>query len=456
MSLIDAAKLRDQVRGRIIEPSDDSYEELRTVFYRGYDRRPGLIVRPLDAADVAAVVTAAAVAGAPLAVRSGGHSVAGHGVCEGGVVIDLRDIREVAIDPASRVAVAGTGLTAGDYTTAAGGYGLATGFGDTGSVGIGGITLAGGIGLLVRKYGLTIDSLLAAEIVTADGSTLHVDAESHPDLFWALRGGGGNFGVVTAFRYRLHQVDWVVGGLLAFPATVGLVLDLVAAAAEASDELSAIINVMKAPPLPFVPVEYHGKPVVAFMFVHAGDVDAGQHLADRLRSLAPPIIDMARPMRYPEFFAMEAGPPSVEHEVSHTTFLDVVDDRLVAGILEQVGTSTAPMVVAQLRVLGGAMARVAEDATAFAHRDRKYMTTVGAAYDDPAETETHEDWIRRFAGILATDRPGVYSGLLGRDGADRIRDAYPGPTWDRLAAVKRRYDPHNLFRLNHNISADAE
>lgn len=452
MKASDISELRDRVRGRVIDPAADGYDDMRTVFYRAYDRRPAVIVRPVDARDVSTVVSLARATGTEVAVRSGGHSVAAHGSTEGGIVIDLRDMRDIEVDTTERTAWAQSGLTAGEYTEAAGAHGLATGFGDTGSVGIGGITLAGGIGLLVRKHGLTIDSLLAAEVVTADGEILRTDADTHPDLFWAIRGGGGNFGVVTRFQYRLHPVDRVTGGFLAFAADVDLVLDLITIGREGGDDLSMICAIMKAPPIPFIPEEFHGKPVAACLLAHAGDTAGGEQVATRLRGLGSPIVDMVRGMGYPELFEAGGGPPWIEREVSHTAFLDTIDRPLVAGLVEQVAESTAPLAAAQLRVLGGAMARVPNDATAFAHRDRMYMATAVAAYEDSSEDDAHQGWIRRVASTVTTDRPGAYSGFLGTDGADRIREAYPGRTWDRLVEIKRRYDPENLFRHNHNIA----
>jgi FAD/FMN-containing dehydrogenase len=232
---ISIAQLRAALNGLVIAPGDAEYDGMRTVFYGGFDRRPAVIVRVADATDVARVVSLAQATGLELAVRSGGHSVAGHSVSDGGIVLDLSDMRALQIDPQRRTAWAQTGLTAGEYTTAAGAYGLATGFGDTGSVGIGGITLGGGVGYLVRKYGLTIDDLLAAEIVTADGQLLRVDAETHPDLFWAIRGGGGNFGVATRFQFQLHAVDTVVGGMLILPATPDVISGFIAEAEAASE-----------------------------------------------------------------------------------------------------------------------------------------------------------------------------------------------------------------------------
>ena len=386
----------------------------------------------------------------PLAVRSGGHSLARHSVTEGGIVLDLRDMRALEIDAQQRIASAETGLTAGEYTTAAGAHGLATGFGDTGSVGIGGITLGGGIGYLVRKYGLTIDDLLAAEVVTADGQVLQVDEGSHPDLFWAIRGGGGNFGVATRFRFRLHQLDQVVGGMLLLPATPDLIASFVAEAEAAPEELSTIANVMPAPPLPFVPAEHHGRLVIMATLVHAGAVEDGQRAVAPFRALAEPIADMVRPMPYPEIYPPEEGGfhPTA---VSRTMLVDAVDRDATAAIVEHLEASTAPMRVAQLRVLGGAMARVPAEATAFAHRASRLMVNVAAIYGRPEEAEDHEAWVDRFAAALRNGDARAYVNFLGDEGQARVREAYPGSTWERLAAVKRRYDPTNLFHLNQNI-----
>ena len=264
------------LEGQVLTPQDAAYDHARAVFAAHIDRRPALIARVAGPHDIASVIARARELGSELAVRGGGHSPAGHGVSEGGIVIDLSALRRFELDVAERTAWAGAGLTAGAFTVAAGEHGLATGFGDTGSVGIGGITLAGGIGFLVRKHGLTIDGLLAAEIVTADGRLRHVDAQTEPELFWALRGGGGNFGVVTRLKYRLHPVDTVVGGLLVLPATPEVIAGFVAHAEAAPDELSTIATVMAAPPLPFLPEEVHGSNVMMARMVYAGDAEAGR------------------------------------------------------------------------------------------------------------------------------------------------------------------------------------
>ncbi len=443
-------QLRAALNGRVIAPDDAGYDKARTVFYGGIDHRPAVIIRAADATDVARVVSLAREIGLELAVRSGGHSLAGHGVASGGIVLDLSNMQELDIDIERRTAWAQPGLTAGEYATAVGAYGLATGFGDTGSVGIGGITLSGGVGYLVRKHGLTIDDLLAADIVTADGQFLRVDAEAHPDLFWAIRGGGGNFGVVTRFQFRLHEVDTIVGGMLMLPATPDVIQAFVAEAEAAPEELSTIANVMTAPPLPFVPAEHHGQLIIMALMCYAGATDAGERAIAPFRALATPIADMVRPMRYPEIY-----PPGEEgyHPVvaGRTMFLDAVDRRTAETVFDHLRAGTAPMRVAQLRVLGGAMARVPGDATAFAHRGRRIMVNVGAIYERPDEAALHEAWVTDFAAALRQGEPGAYVGFLGNEGQARIREAYPGSTWDRLAAIKRRYDPTNLFRLNQNI-----
>jgi FAD/FMN-containing dehydrogenase len=448
-SSISIPRLRDSFDGRVTAPDDAGYDQARKVFYGKYDRRPAAIVRPADAAEVAQVVTLAADSGQELAVRSGGHSLAGHSVSEGGIVLDLSEMTALDLDLEGRAAWAQTGLTAGAYTTAVGGHGLATGFGDTASVGIGGITLGGGVGFLVRRHGLTIDNLLAAEVVTADGRVLQVDAETHPDLFWAIRGGGGNFGVATRFRYRLHELPSIVGGMLLLPGSAEVIEALVATAEAAPEELSLIANVMVAPPMPFLPPAAHGQLVVMTLLCYAGDAEAGERALAPFRALADPITDMVQPMPYAGLFE-PADDMEVVEESARSLFMDGVDSRAATAIVEQLQATTAPMAVAQLRVLGGAMARVPAEATAFAHRDRRVMAGVGCVYQDAGERPTHEAWADGFAAALRGG-PGVYVNFLSNEGPGRVREAYPGRTWDRLVEVKRRYDPGNLFRLNQNI-----
>lgn len=444
------SELRSLFNGRVLAPGDPEYDKARTVFYGGIDRRPAAIVRVQDAGDVVRLVSLARETGVELAVRSGGHSVAGHCVTEGGIVLDLSRMKALNIDARQRSAWAETGLTAGEYTQAAHAHGLATGFGDTASVGIGGLTLGGGVGYLVRKYGLTIDDLLAAEIVTAGGQLLRVDQQTHPDLFWAIRGGGGNFGVATRFQFRLHDVATVVGGMLILPATPQAIASFIAEAEAAPDELSTIANVMIAPPMPFLPAEVHGKPVIMAMLVYAGDAEVGKRAVAPFQALASPLVDMIHVMSYPEIYQEEAGE---YHPVAaaRTMFIDNVDRSMAETILDRLATSTASMAVTQLRVLGGAMARVPDEATAFAHRSARIMVNLAALYEKPEEKPVHEAWVNEFSAAVHQGNDGAYVNFLGDEGQGRVLAAYPGATWERLRAVKKRYDPSNLFRLNQNI-----
>jgi FAD/FMN-containing dehydrogenase len=451
---ITISELRAAFNGRVIAPDDAGYDEARAVFYGAIDRRPAVIIRVASAADVSQVVSLARETGLNLAVRSGGHSLAGHSTTDGGIVLDLSDMKALQIDTERRTAWAETGLTAGEYTAVAGTHGLATGFGDTGSVGIGGITLGGGVGYFVRKYGLTIDDLLAADVVTADGRLLRVDAETHPDLFWAIRGGGGNFGVATRFRFRLHEVDTIVGGMLLLPATPDVIESFVAEAEAAPEELSVIANIMPAAPMPFVPAVHHGRLVIMAMLVYTGEVGAGERTIAPFRALATPLADTVGPKPYPQMY--EPTGPGPDEEVARSLFIDSVDSRVAETIVEHLQASSAPLAVAQLRVLGGAMARVPAEATAFAHRKRQIMVALGAVYEHREEEAVHEDWVTSFAAALGQGDAGVYVNFLGDEGEGRVREAYPGSTWDRLAAIKGRYDPTNLFRLNQNIAPATE
>jgi len=449
---IPIAHLRESVRGRVITSDDAEYDQVRTIVLGGADPRPAAVVRVADADDVAAVVRVARESGAELAVRSGGHSGAGHSSVDGGIVIDLRDMKALDVDAEDRTAWAETGLTAGEVTIALAERGLAIGFGDTGSVGIGGITLGGGVGYLARKHGLTIDSLLAAEIVTADGEVLRVDADLHPDLFWAIRGGGGNFGVATRFLYRLAELPSFVGGMLVLPATAETVAGFIAAAEAAPDELSTIANIMNAPPMPFLPEEVHGQVVILAMLAYAGDADAGERAIAPFRALATPLADMVKPSPYPEMY-----PPHDDSyhptAVAVTMFIDHVDRDAAATIMEFLEDSDATMRAAQLRVLGGAVSRVPADATAFAHRNGRIMVNLAAFYEGEDDRKVRQAWVDEFRSALTQGGDGsAYVNFLGDEGTERVRDAYPGATWDRLASVKARYDPDNLFHRNQNVT----
>jgi FAD/FMN-containing dehydrogenase len=438
------------IKGRVITADDPAYDQARTVFYGGIDKRPSAIFRVADADDVRRAIRMARDEGVELAIRSGGHSIAGHSTTDGGLVIDLREMSNVEIEADASTAWVGAGATAHRVTEALAEYGRAIGFGDAGSVGVGGITLGGGIGFLVRKFGLTIDSLLAAEVVTADGRHRRVDAEHDPDLFWAVRGGGGNFGVVTRLRFRLHALPHFTGGVLVLPATPGTIAGFAAAAVAAPEELSTIANVMTAPPMPFLPAEVHGRLVILAFVAFAGDGESADRAIAPLRSLATPLADTVRPGPYLGMYPPE-DPNHRPTAVVRTMFVDGIDAAAAESVLEYLTKSDAPMGVAQLRPLGGAVARVPSDATAYAHRSRPMLVNAAAFYQGDADREASRAWVTEFAQRLQPHDTAAYVGFLGDDGPARIRAAYPGATWDRLRRIKSTYDPSNLFRLNQNI-----
>jgi hypothetical protein len=446
-SVID--QLRAAVGGPVITPDEPTYDKVRRVFPGDVDARPAAIVRATGSDDVARVVEIARDTDAELAIRSGGHNGAGHSTTEGGIVLDLRDMNRIELDIDGRTAWADGGVTAADYTNQAGQHGLATGFGDTGSVGVSGLTLGGGIGFLVRRYGLTIDSLLGAELVTADGQVRQVDEEHDPDLFWAIRGGGGNFGVATRLKFRLHEVGEIVGGMMILPATAESVEGFVAETHAAPEELSTIANVMPCPPMPFVPESTHGQLVIFGLLTYAGDVPDGQKQLDRFRGLAQPLADMTRPMPYPGMY-MPEDEDYRPTAAARTMFIDHVDGRTAVKIMDALEASDASMRVTQLRALGGAMARVPDDATAFANRSSRIMASVAAFWEGPDDRPIREAWVADLVGELPRDGR-AYVNFLVNEGEEGIRAAYPGPTYDRLAEIKRRYDPTNLFHRNQNI-----
>lgn len=444
------SELRDLFNGRVIAPDDPRYESARRVASGNIDHRPSAIIRVADAGDVSRLVSLARDHGFELAIRSGGHSGAGHSTSEGGIVLDLSAMKKLEIDHEHQTAWVETGMTAGEYTAAVGAHGFVTGFGDTGSVGLGGITLGGGVGYLVRKYGLTIDHLLAAEIVTADGQLLHVDENSHADLFWAIRGGGGNFGVATRFKFKLHKLDQGYGGMLIIPATADAIASFLTEADSAPDELSTILNIMPAPPMPFLAEEVHGKLILLAMMFYAGDAAMGEQVISKFRAIATPYADMLRPMTYPEMFP----PEDADYRpvaVSRTMFLDRVARSDAELILNHLQRSTGSMAVTQLRVLGGALARVPSDATAFAHRQSRIMANLAVLFENLAEKEIHEKWVTEFFSALQQSDKGMYVNFVGDEGEAHVRAAYPNGAWERLRKIKVKYDPDNLFRLNQNI-----
>jgi FAD/FMN-containing dehydrogenase len=451
---VSISQLRAKLKGRVITSEDADYDSVRIGLSLEVVRRPALIVRPVDAGDVSRVVLLARETGMELAIRSGGHSLAGFSTSEGGIVLDLSQMKRLKIDVEQLTAWAEAGLTAGEYTAETAKYGLATGFGDTASVGLGGLATGGGIGYLVRKYGLTIDNLLAAIVVTADGQIRHVNAETHPDLFWAIRGGGGNFGVVTHFKFRLHEVGTIVGGMLILPATAKVMAAFATAAEAAPEELSTIVYNMPAPPMPFIPKKYHGQIVSLAMLAYTGDVEEGLRVVAPFRKLAEPIVDRIGPMTYPEIY-WPGDPNSHSIYAVRSRFIDRVDERTAQIMLDHLHASTSGMPIAEFRVLGGAMAHVPVEATAFAHRSSRVMASFIVQYDNRDEAAIQNAWVTNAAAALDQGEGAVYVNFVGDEGEARVHDAYPNATWERLAAIKAKYDPTNLFRLNHNIAPKA-
>ena len=439
------------ITGSVIRPEDEGYDLARQVHNATVDLRPTCIVQAASAADVARTIVFARETGLELAVRGGSHSLAGYGTTEGGIVLDLGQMKGLHIDPVRRLAWAQAGLRAGEYTAAAAAHGLATPFGDTGSVGIAGLTLGGGIGWLVRKYGLAIDALVSVEIVTAEGRILVANETEHPDLFWAVRGGGGNFGVVTRFQFRLHPVSTVLGGALFMPPTREVLRGLESAAANAPEALTTISFLMPAPPAPFIPEPIQGQLTLAVMFVYDGDPEAGQAALAPFRALATPMAELVMPMPYVGIYEMLKDAEQRAPASHRSVFLNTLDDATVDTILERMAAPSSPVAMTQIRILGGAMARVEADATAFAHRDAKVMVVIITPFEDASEAPVHAAWTHGYYEALRPRAIGVYSNFLEAEGDERIREAYPDATYRRLADVKRRYDPTNLFRLNQNI-----
>lgn len=444
----DLRALRAALDGTVLVPGDEGFETGRLAHNTLFVRRPAVIVRPAGAVDVARAVLTARELDLEIAVRGGGHSLAGHSTTDGGMLIDLGAMADVGIDPLRWTGTAGGGATAGAYTVAAAQHGFATPFGDSASVGLGGLTLGGGIGWLTRKHGMTIDNLLEVDVVTADGELRTVSEASDPDLFWALRGGGGNFGIATRFTYRLHPVSTVTGGALVLPLTADVLVGIVEASLEAPEELTQISMIMALPPAPFVPQDLVGTPAVMILPVHAGDPDAGTAAMAPFRALAAPLIDMVGPMPYAGMYQLTAGGAEPGPEIARSAFLTGLDRSTAQAIVDRHSSPAGAFAMSQLRVLGGAMSRVPAGATAFAHRQTPVMATVMAfpanGYEEAAA------FADGFLADLSGAAAGVYSNFLG-DETGRLHEAYPGATYERLVAVKRRVDPQNVFHGNHNI-----
>ena len=450
------AALDRDLAGDLVTPGHPGYAAARRVWNGMVDRYPAAIAYCTGVVDVVAGIAFAREHGLPLAVRGGGHSVGGASVCVGGLVLDLSPMKGVQVDPARRVARAEAGLLLGELDRATQEYGLAVPAGQVSHTGIAGLTLGGGTGWLMRTHGLTVDNVLAVEFVTADGEFLRASETEHPELFWALRGGGGNFGVVTAFEYRLHPVGpLLLAGVILYPMeqaheVLRFSRDFIATA---PDEVNLVNVFLTVPPAPTFPAHLHGQQVLAVGVNYAGAIEDGERVLAPLRAFGAPAADMVGPMPYVALQSMiDAAAPHGLHYWEKAGVLRTIDDAAIATLIEEAKKATSPMSQAIVAWFGGAASRVPGDATAFAHRDVPAMFWIVATFPggDPAP---HAAWARDFAAALKPfGGDGVYVNTLGSEGSSRVREAYPAATYDRLVAAKNRYDPTNLFRLNQNIA----
>ena len=447
--------------GELIAPGDGRYHQARTVWNAAIDRCPALIARAGSTADVVAVIRYAQDRGMPLSVRGGGHSAAGLAVADGALMLDLSPMKQVTVDPAARIAVAAAGLTWAQLDAATQKHGLATTGGVVGSTGIAGLTLGGGFGWLDRMAGLACDNLVEADVVTADGQVRTVSSTQHPDLFWALRGGGGNFGVVTSFSYRLHPVTSAYGGFLGYP--FGWAADVLGVYAQASEEapgrLALYAALVTAPPLPFIPEGWHGRPLAALLPVCFGTADDHpERTVAWLRSRLPaPAVDTTGPMSYCEVQQLSEGPgvPGMHHYYT-AEWLAGLDDAAMQALIGAATRATSPRSMIVLKRMGGATAQVPAEATAFWYRQAPHNLDVHAQWAPGGDASAHRAWAHATRQALrAASAGGGYVNFLGDDqGSDRVRAAYGG-NYQRLTDVKARYDPGNFFRINHNIPPAA-
>ncbi len=434
-------ELAQALRGELIRPGDPGYDESRSIWNGAHDKKPALIIRCHGVADVVKAVEFARSEGLPLAVRGGGHSIPGFSTVDNGVVLDLSLMNAVRVDPDRRTLTAQGGALWSDVDAEAQAFGLAVTGGLISTTGIAGFTLGGGIGFLVRKCGLTCDNLVGADIVTADGRYLHVSEQEHPELLWALRGGGGNFGVVTSFEFRMHEVGPTVFAGLVFyrgEEAANVLRGFRAATIDAPDELSMVVNLTTAPPAEFLPEEVHGKPIIAVLGMWSGRPEDGDAATRPFRQLAPVVVDLFGPMPYVGMQSMlDALYPRGLWNYFRSAFFADLDEKTVGAIGD--AYSRVPNGLSELHVhhLGGAMGRVPADATAFGTRDKEFIVNVVARTGDAAGYDTVVDWARAATDSLGPDAAS-YVNFTGEGGEDRVRASYPPATYERLVAVKDR------------------
>lgn len=448
--------LSGNLRGKLVGPGDTEYEEARTIWNAMIDRRPGAVVRCAGAADVIRAVNHAREHDLALSVRAGGHNIAGKAVSDGSLMIDLTPMKSVRIDSRARTARVEPGVTLGEFDNEAQAFGLATPLGINSTTGVAGLTLGGGFGWISRKFGMSVDNLLSVDIVTADGELCSANEHENADLFWAVRGGGGNFGVVTSFEFRLHPVGpEVLSGLIFYPQEKAkeLLPRYRRIVAEAPDELTCWVVLRKAPPLPFLPEEAHGTDVLIFAACYVGDMREGEKAVAPLQALGEPIIDVIGPHPFAGWqtaFDPLLTPGARNYWKSHD--FKELSNETTDAILQYAGQLPSPECEIFIGHLGGAVNRVAADATAYPHRDTDFIMNVHTRWQEPAQDEVCVQWSRDlFEATKPYATGGVYVNFLTDEETDRLSSAY-GTNFDRLADIKAKYDPDNLFRVNQNIA----
>ena len=454
MATITFDTLRQQVRGDVIAAEDAGYDEARAVRNAMIDRRPAVVTRPVNAGDVIAAVNFARESHLPLAIRGGGHSVPGFGTCDDGVVIDMSRMRGVRVNPQKRIARAEGGATWGDFNAATNAFGLATTGGIISTTGVAGLTLGGGIGYLARGYGLSLDNLISADVVTADGKLLIASETENDDLFWAIRGGGGNFGVVTSFEFRLHPVKDIYGGPMFFELKyAGDLLrffrEYIATAPEAMGAFPAF---QIAPPLPFIPENRHGDTFALMVACWSGPVSEGEKQLKPFHDVAPVFAEMVGAMPYPALNSAFDGlyPPDLQHYWKANFVKELTDDAIAAHVEHG---SKVPAMTSTMHIypINGAVHKVASDDTAFAYRDANFATVIAGMWPDPAQNKANIKWVRDYYDATAPhSEEGGYINFMAEDDQSRIKANYKG-NYNRLTQAKKKYDPDNLFHVNQNI-----
>lgn len=458
MTTIDTklvSELRAGFRGALLRPGEEGYDETRRVWNGAVDRRPGLIARCAGADDVVTAVRFARHHDLEVSVRGGGHSIAGLSVCEDGLMIDLSSMKAIRVDPQAQTATAAGGVLWGELDRATQAHGLATTGGVISHTGIGGLTLGGGLGHLMRKHGLTVDNLLAVDLVTAEGEFRHVTEQSDPDLFWGLRGGGGNFGIATRFEYQLHPVGpMVLGGPILWPLddAAQVMATVREVAPNAPDELGISVAIVPAPPAPFVPPDLFGRPSMVLILVWAGDPDDGVKAMEPLREIGSPIADVVRPAPYVALQSMlDAGAPHGRHYYWKAHKLPSLTDEVIDIFLGAMGAATSPFAQINGWAVGGAVGRVADDATAVGDRHKGFEMSITVGWPPPdTDPDRHRTWVRGAWEALRPYSVGVYANFISDEGTSGVEYAY-GDRLRRLQALKASYDPDNFFHLNNNI-----